>query len=155
MIKNSLVLVQPNVVDIRKFRKSILYKCLPKSFAIYKEDFLEETKHFGLISNYKLVSILSLMKKTYEKKRNFKSIQIRGFATKNGYQKKGYGSYLIQKVIKEIIKKQQIEIVWCNARKETLDFYVKNSFVRDSNYFYINKIGLHQKLYYDCRKKIN
>ena len=73
--------------------------------------------HYGLFIKEKLVSIISLFKEDNE-------IQFRKFATLNEYQGMGYGTALLNFIIEES-KKQGISKIWCNARANKADVYLR------------------------------
>ena len=76
-----------------------------------------EGLHYGLFIGDKLVSVISLFIKSGH-------AQFRKFATLKEEQGKGYGTKLLNHVIEES-KKLKLETIWCNARKEKIDFYKK------------------------------
>ncbi|WP_332306428.1 GNAT family N-acetyltransferase [Bacillus timonensis] len=73
--------------------------------------------HFGLYKEDMLTSIISLFIKNDE-------AQFRKFATFQQQQGRGYGSALLDFVIKEA-KNHELKRIWCNARKNKVDFYKK------------------------------
>lgn len=73
--------------------------------------------HFGLFKDDSLKSVVSLFIKNEE-------AQFRKFATLQMEQGKGYGSTLLDYVLKEA-KNLDLKRIWCNARKNKIDFYKK------------------------------
>ncbi|MGN7296640.1 GNAT family N-acetyltransferase [Ferdinandcohnia sp. SAFN-114] len=73
--------------------------------------------HFGLFEGNTLKSVVSLFIKNEE-------AQFRKFATLQKEQGKGYGSTLLDYVLKEA-KNHELKRIWCNARKNKMDFYKK------------------------------
>jgi GNAT superfamily N-acetyltransferase len=71
--------------------------------------------HFGLFIGEELVSVISLFAEA-------EGVQFRKFATLEELQGKGYGTMLLQFVMKEV-KKLGAKKLWCNARKNKIDFY--------------------------------
>lgn len=132
---------------IRDFRKDNLYQNLNGNFELYKDDNNSSTKHFGLFINKELISALTLIENTFLENSKLKAIQIRGMSTKKKFQKKGFGSALIEKVINILKFEKKYEILWCNSRIESLGFYKNNYFTPVGNIFNIKNIGKHQKLY--------
>ncbi|UCZ55293.1 GNAT family N-acetyltransferase [Bacillus shivajii] len=80
-----------------------------------KED--DKGSHFGLYKNETLISVISLFIHNNE-------AQFRKFATLQHEQGKGYGSMLLDYVIREAYK-QGVKKIWCNAREEKAAFYHK------------------------------
>lgn len=77
----------------------------------------ESARHFGLFVNGEIISIISLFKENNE-------IQFRKFATLIEFQGLGYGTILLKNII-DLIKKEGITKLWCNARIEKSKFYEK------------------------------
>ncbi len=125
-------------------RKKVLRKNidLPSYFT---KDFDEDTLHLGLFTENQLVGIVSFMKND-QKDLNGEQYQLRGMATKEDFQGKGYGKELILYGL-EILKSKNVEILWCNARIIALDFYKKMGFQTIGKEFDIPKIGRHFVMY--------
>lgn len=138
----------PDINEIRAIRNKILYESLPKSFSNYLEDKMDSTKHFGLKVNSKIISIATLNQKSLYLYPNEKALQIRGMATLKDFQKKGYGSLLIENIIRILKKEKKIDLIWCNARIKIMDFYTKKLFTPIGDIFDIKSIGPHKSLYY-------
>lgn len=81
--------------------------------------------HFGLFKENILVSVISLFINNEEG-------QFRKFATLEQEQGKGYGSKLLDYVIKEA-KDRGVKRIWCNARENKVNFYKKFG-LEESNY---------------------
>ena len=75
-----------------------------------------------------------------------KQFQLRGMATKENYQGKGFGKMLMTKS-EELLKEKEVIIVWCNARIVALDFYKKQGFIIIGKEFDIPQIGGHFVMY--------
>jgi len=75
----------------------------------------ENARHFGLFVNGEITSIISLFEDNNE-------VQFRKFATLEKFQGLGYGSILLKKII-DLIKKEGVRKLWCNARVEKSKFY--------------------------------
>ena len=139
------------IEQIRNIRKKILYTHLPTNLCFYKEDFLSATHHFGIFIDNELVSVLTLIKNFYIYNTKLPSYQLRGMATKTEFQRKNIGKSLLQKSLHFINLRTNTSLVWCNARKNVLNFYSKNEFKKQGSLFYIKNIGLHYTMYFDCR----
>jgi len=88
--------------------KSIEYVALPND---------KNARHFGLVVNDEIVSIISLFTENNE-------VQFRKFATLIEFQGFGYGTILLKNII-SLIKKEGTKKLWCNARVEKSKFYEK------------------------------
>jgi len=97
--------------------------------------------HFGFFKESTLVSVISLFIDNEE-------AQFRKFATLQQEQGKGYGSELLEVVLKEA-KIHGVKRIWCNARKNKLDFYKKfglqetsSSFIKEGKSYFIMEKNL-------------
>ncbi len=115
---------------------------LPSQF---RGDLDADTFHLGLFINNEIVSIVSFMRSDY-KEFTEKQFQLRGMATKENYQGKGFGKMLITKA-EELLKEKEVIIIWCNARIVALDFYKKQGFKIIGKEFDIPQIGGHFVMY--------
>ena len=111
----------------------------------FRGDLDADTFHLGLFINNEIVSIVSFMRSDH-KEFTEKQFQLRGMATKENYQGKGFGKMLITKS-EELLKEKEVIIVWCNARIVALDFYKKQGFKIIGKEFDIPQIGGHFVMY--------
>ncbi|WP_099355655.1 GNAT family N-acetyltransferase [Fredinandcohnia onubensis] len=84
--------------------------------------------HFGLFKDETLKSVVSLFIDNEE-------AQFRKFATLQNEQGQGYGSTLLDYVLKEV-KNRDLKRIWCNARKNKVDFYKKFG-LQETNYSFV------------------
>lgn len=84
--------------------------------------------HFGLFKDNTLTSVVSLFIKNEE-------AQFRKFATLQEEQGNGYGSSLLDYVLKEA-KNRDLKRIWCNARKNKVDFYKKFG-LQETNFSFV------------------
>lgn len=75
----------------------------------------ENARHFGLFVNKEITSIISLFVANNE-------AQFRKFASLIEFQGLGYGTVLLKSII-DLIEKEGIKKLWCNARVEKSKFY--------------------------------
>lgn len=87
--------------------------------------------HFGLFKDDTLKSVVSLFIDNEE-------AQFRKFATLQEEQGNGYGSTLLDYVLNEA-KNSDLKRIWCNARKNKVDFYKKFG-LQETNYSFV-KVG--------------
>ncbi|RYU94875.1 GNAT family N-acetyltransferase [Emticicia agri] len=85
----------------------------PIDFVILPDD--ADGLHYGLFENNQLVSVISLFIKAEQ-------AQFRKFATDSAYQGKGYGTQLLNFLIKEA-KYLGIKELICDARVTAIGFY--------------------------------
>ena len=109
--------VAPSVVW--PVRQQVMYPEHDPDFVKIPGD--ESAIHLALYEDDALVSVISLFEEKGE-------LQFRKFATVVAHQGKGYGSQLLQHVIR-YARQQGIKRVWCNARVSALAFYKRLGFV--------------------------
>jgi len=111
-----------------RIRRDVLYPGQPLDKIRLADD--ENGMHLGLFDQNKLISVLSFFK-------NENSIQFRKFATLEPYQRKGYGTELLNYLLK-ISVAENYERIWCNARKNASGFYSKFGFSETDKTFQKN-----------------
>ena len=94
-------LVSLDLPTVHSIRKNVLYKNFSSTLVKYFEDDLKETVHYGLSINDEIISILTLIKQSFEYARKAHSIQLRGTVTLKSYQIKGFSNILLSKVIEK------------------------------------------------------
>ncbi len=112
---------------------------------IFTGDLDKDTFHLGLFLNKQLIGVVSFMKFKYQGLKG-EQYQLRGMATLEAFQGKGYGKELIQYGL-DILKEKQIDYVWCNARIAAVKFYQHAGFQTIGKQFDIAKIGGHFVMY--------
>ena len=107
----------------------------------FDRDFDDSTFHLGAFSEDKLFGIVSFMKSNNNLFPT-EQYQLRGMATSEEVRGKGAGKILINNAI-EILRRNEIKTIWCNARKEATTFYKKLGFKVTGNLFIVEKVGPH------------
>ena len=130
------------LIHIQNLRKRVLYKKLPNYYSMYPQDNFLTTKFINVYVKKNIVSTLTFFPNDFFYKKKFKSIQIRGMATDERFQKRGYGARIMSHLFDYALK-QSFDIVWCNARKDSHQFYKSCGFTKVNDYFFIKNIGLH------------
>lgn len=62
------------------------------------------------------------------------------------FQKNGYGNLIIE-YAEALLKKKNINILWCNAREIAVNFYNKNGFQITGSPFNIETVGKHYTMF--------
>jgi len=134
--------------DTYEIRKQELRKNVSLSHKM-KGDHDPDTLHLGMFLNEDLIGIASFMRASLS---DFKGsqYQLRGMATAEAYQGRGYGRELL-KAAEALLQKRGIEVLWCNARVVALDFYRKLGYTSLGNAFEVPEIGMHYRMF----KKLN
>ncbi len=125
-------------------RKEVLRKNIDLPYT-FTGDLDKDTFHLGLLLNKQLIGVVSFMKFKYQSLKG-EQYQLRGMATLEAFQGKGYGKELIQYGL-DILKEKQIDYVWCNARIAAVKFYQRSGFQTIGKQFDISKIGGHFVMY--------
>lgn len=127
----------PETYEIRK-------KELRKNMTLPEQvpgDFDSDTLHLGLFEDNRLACIATFMH-TPNKNLGGEMYQLRGMATLESDQKKGYGKAILLKA-EDYLKPKKVDIIWCNARVVALDFYKKCGYQIMGEEFDIPQIGGH------------
>ena len=127
--------------QMQELREKYLYSKKNKKLAVYLEDKENSTKHFTLYFNNKVVSGLTLIKKREKNENNY---QIRGMFTLPKHRGLGFGTKLLKNVESRITNKNCV--IWCNARYKAIDFYEKNGFKSNGNFFLLKGVGKHLRM---------
>lgn len=101
--------------QVWKLRHKVMWSNKPFDYIKLEDDDLGI--HFGLFKENVLISVISLFITNEE-------AQFRKVATLQKEQGKGYGSALLNTVLKEA-KVHGVKRIWCNARKNKVNFYKK------------------------------
>lgn len=117
------LMFQKKMIEIRQIiaaetwqlRHKVMWPNKPLEFVILPND--EYGFHYGLFEKERLVSVISLFKIGNEG-------QFRKFATDKDFQRKGYGSKLLEHLINEA-KLLNISYLFCSARTTAIVFYEK------------------------------
>lgn len=109
LIKNAML------KDVLEMRREVMYPTFTIEQVKLKDD--GEGSHLGLYLDGKLIAVISVFVRN-------DVMQFRKFATKESYQNKGYGTVLLEHVMKLATDKQCVSI-WCNARVSAKRFYEK------------------------------
>lgn len=113
-----ILIEQINYSEVWSLRHRVMYPTLSLDAVKLEAD--PEGMHFGLFTNGKLTSVVSLFK-------HGNIYQFRKFATELDAQGKGYGSTLLAYLIKFVTESKGRKL-WCNARISASRFYSKFGF---------------------------
>jgi len=109
---------QINASETLLIRHKVMWPDMPIEYVELPND--ETGRHFGLFVNGEMTSILSLFVEDNE-------AQFRKFATVVEFQGLGYGTFLLERII-DLVNKEGIRKIWCNARVEKSNFYERFNF---------------------------
>ncbi|SEL94007.1 Acetyltransferase (GNAT) domain-containing protein [Maribacter orientalis] len=118
-------IVQITSEETLSIRHKVMWPNKPIDYVQLPNDF--EGRHFGYFKNDILISVISLFVENNE-------AQFRKFATLKEYQGKGFGSELLNELMR-ISAKEQLSKIWCNARINKIDYYSKFGMKETNNQF--------------------
>jgi predicted GNAT family N-acyltransferase len=128
-------------------RHKLLRPGRARSSAFFEGDNRCDTFHFSALKNQTIVGIVSYMKRENAAFSHSEDIyQLRGMAVKFSLRGFGIGTKLIDES-ESTLKSDKIDFIWCNSRKESVPFYLKNGFTQTGDYFDIPDVGSHILMY--------
>ncbi len=138
-----------NIKEVLPLRMSVLRPGRPMEEGIFPGDEDETTFHLGLFEENNLISIASFYK---ENKEGFEGegYRLRSMATNPEYQGKGFGKRILDAGIR-VLKENNIDYLWCNARTSATGFYRTFGFDVISPEFDIPHIGPHYEMKIDLK----
>lgn len=133
-----------NAEETYPVRREVLRKDIDLPYK-FEGDFDKDTFHLGAYDGDELVSIATLIKRSSEVLRG-EGFQLRGMGTLLKYRRKGYGKFLVLRA-EEYLMSKNIHKIWCNARVESLNFYIKLNFKIIGESFDVPEIGMHYLMF--------
>ena len=118
-------IVQITSEETLSIRHKVMWPNNPVDYVQLPND--AEGRHFGYFKNDILISVISLFVENNE-------AQFRKFATLKEFQGKGFGSELLNELMR-ISEKEQLSKIWCNARINKIDYYSKFGMKETNNQF--------------------
>lgn len=136
--------------DTHDIRHKILRPHGEVEDCLYPGDNDDLTFHLGAYVNDKLVSVASFYMDNHPEIEDEYQFRLRGMATLDEFRGQGMSSALLRTAF-PLIKKNHVNMLWCNARTSALGFYKKVGFEEYGNIFEIESIGPHKLML----KKLN
>lgn len=130
--------------DTYAIRKAVLRKNMTLSHEM-PGDHDPDSVHLGVYDENKLLCTGSFMKNNRDEFTGHQ-YQLRGMATAEGSQRKGYGRILLEKA-EDFFKVRGIDLIWCNARVSALEFYKKSGYETIGEVFEVPQIGPHYVMF--------
>ncbi|MCT4643085.1 MAG: GNAT family N-acetyltransferase [Bacteriovoracaceae bacterium] len=137
---------QIDAKDTYKLRNKVLRPGRPIEECMFGGDNDELTFHLGAYEHKNLVSVASFYFENNNALSDQYQFRLRGMATDENFRNKGMSKALLESAF-TIIKKNHVNILWCNARTSALGFYEKIGFKTKGNEFDIKDIGPHFLMY--------
>ena len=132
-------------------RHEVLRKGKPIETCQFKGDDDENTTHFGLYVEDKLIGIISIFKENNILFPELNQVQIRGMAVLEEFQGKGFGAELVREAENHCIS-LNTDLIWFNARENAVPFYKKLNYIIIGDSFLIPDVGIHFAMYKKIRK---
>ncbi len=132
-------------------RHEVLRKGKPIETCQFKGDDDENTTHFGLYVEDKLIGIISIFKENNILFPELNQFQIRGMAVLEAFQGKGFGAKLVKEAENHCIN-LNTNLIWFNARENAVPFYKKLNYIIIGDSFLIPDVGIHFAMYKKIRK---
>ena len=129
-------------VETYPIRHEVLRKEKPIETCKFKGDDDENTIHFGLFLEDKLVGIISIFKEKNNLFSELKQFQIRGMAVLEEFQGKGLGAELVKEAKNHCVN-LNADLIWFNAREKAVPFYKKLNYKIIGDSFLIPDVGIH------------
>lgn len=135
--------------DAYELRKDVLRENIPLTEKM-DGDFDKSTIHLGAYINEELCCVATFME---HENKYFKGSQyrLRGMATHREHQHKGLGKKILEEAAR-ILSKQDVEVLWCNARVIALKFYKKCGYKVIGEEFNVHLVGPHFVMYKELKK---
>ena len=140
-----------NSIDTYPVRHEVLRKGKPIETCQFKGDDDENTIHFGLYQNERLIGIISIFKEKNDLFSETNQFQIRGMAVLEEFQGKGFGAELVKEAENHCIN-LNANLIWFNARENAVPFYKKLNYIIIGDSFLIPDVGIHFAMYKKIRK---
>ncbi len=133
---------QVETKDTMYIRKQVLRPQGTMEECMFEGDSNESTFHLGAYIDEQLASVASFYLDSHPKIRDTYQYRLRGMATLPEFRSRGLSQALLQTAF-PLIKQNNIETLWCNARVSAQGFYEKVGFEVVSEVFDIPNIGPH------------
>jgi len=137
-----------SVEVVRPLRHDLLRAGKPFNTTLFERDEEPQTVHFALYRDREVVSVATIFPAPFSRKPEALAYQLRGMATKQKEQGKGFGRQILEAMIDYLREQTDATLLWCNARVQAVDFYQKFGFEFVGQEFEVEGIGPHRVGYY-------
>lgn len=129
-------------LDTFPVRSAVLRIGKPIETCFFLGDDAEDTTHFGLFNDEKLIGVASVFNAKNENFDKNIQFQLRGMAVLNDYQGLGFGNLILDEVC-NFVETKSAEVLWFNARENAVTFYQNFGFSVHGDSFEIPEVGTH------------
>ncbi len=139
-------IIRISAADTYPVRHAELRKGRPLSSCAFVGDDLESTIHIGAYNKDILIGVASFMTAPFSEQTNIAAMQLRGMAVLSSYHRQGIGAKMLA-FGEQMLLKQEVLILWMNARINALDFYNELGYSISGSEFHIPEVGAHFKMF--------
>jgi predicted GNAT family N-acyltransferase len=132
--------------DTLELRSIVLREGRPLEECHFENDDKDQTFHLGAFIDEKLVSVASFYLEKHPELPGDYHYRLRGMATAQDFRGQGLSSALLRTAF-PLIKKNSVNLVWCNARSSATGFYHKVGFELVGEEFDIAGVGPHYMMF--------
>jgi len=152
MKKNNFIVKRIEAWQTRSLRHTVLWPHIEKVEDCNIDiDQREDGIHLGAFDGERIVSIASFFEMRSDKIEHGKQYRLRAMATDPEYRRTGAGKRIIEEGINQL-REREVDVLWCNARKVALNFYLKLGFDVIDEWYDIPLIGPHKFMYYPINR---
>lgn len=127
-------------------RHPVLREGRPLEDCVFENDDLETTKHLGLYFQGNVVGVATFLKSRNPHFQEENQYQLRGMAVLKAFQGYGFGDEILN-YGEQLLKQENVELLWFNARTIATGFYKKNNYNIIGESFEIAGVGTHYVMY--------
>jgi len=110
-------------------------------------DELDGTFHVGVLQDGEVMAIGTFLVEKHNQFTEEKQYRLRAMASSPKVRGQRFGKLVIDFAI-EKLKNEEVDLLWCDARKVALGFYEKMGFNVIGDYYEVRNIGPHKLMYY-------
>lgn len=142
-----------DVSSILKLRHQVLRNGHPITEVMFNEDHDYQSRHYGAFDRQENnICCVSLIQSYWN---GSLAWQLRAMATAPEWRSKGIGRRIIDFMISDLEKDEQLKHIWCNCRVQSSGFYKKMGWREASNQFINGNAGLSVKMVREFFKTSN
>jgi ribosomal protein S18 acetylase RimI-like enzyme len=141
-VVTNVVIESVRLEDVIETRHLILREGQQRSSCYYPEDSYKYTMHFAAKLDEHIIGCASVYKESHPDFKLRQSWRIRGMAVLGIFQGQNIGSLLLETCVNHAIAMKG-DVIWCNARRDAVNFYERAGFKVIGDEFEIPNIGPH------------
>jgi len=132
--------------DTWPLRHAVLRPHMTLEDCDYPNDRNPDSFHLGVFHRDELICIGSFYAERAEGLKGWRQYRLRGMATHAEHRGKGAGGHLVRFAMDHLAH-LKADLLWCNARREAMDFYGRLGFDVQGDAFDIPGIGEHFQMH--------